>query len=202
MAGTAGLGGAWHGRQGAAGRGLAWHGTAWFFNFTFTGVFKMDINWSAGSRFKTDAAVAHKEVERIRIKNGGDIDAEQIVQAAESKRNPLHKEFEWDDALAAHQHRLEVGRLLLRSLVVVRDDISTDRPQRVYHHISTPATKTEETKRVYRTAEDVLADPDTRADLLRRALKELISFRDRFRDLQELAIVMRQIDTLVETVQV
>jgi hypothetical protein len=170
---------------------------------SFSGVIKMEIKWAAGSRFKTDAEVAHKEVERIRKANGGDVDPEAIVQAAKAKRNPLHNEFEWDDKVAAHEYRLHRGRVLLSSIVVIRDDVVSDRPQRVYHHVKKKSEHPEEKpKRVYRTAEQCLQDDDTRAELLGRALKELISFRNRYRDLQELAVVLRGIDQIIENAEV
>jgi hypothetical protein len=160
----------------------------------------MKITWAAGSRFKTDAEVAHREVERIRKKCGGEVDAQQLVKAASSKASPLHPEFEWDDKIAASEYRLEQGRLLLRSLVVVRDDVTTDRPQRVYQHVkAAPVGTGDKPRKVYRTIDQVMADPDTRAELLGRALRDLIRIRNQYRDLQELAVVMRGIDTLLET---
>jgi hypothetical protein len=41
-----------------------------------------------------------------------------------------------------------------------------------------------------------------RAELLGRALGELVSIRNRYRDLQELAVVMRAIDEVVEKCEV
>lgn len=163
----------------------------------------MEVKWRSGSRFPVDADIAHKEIERIRIKNGGEALPEDVVEAASKARNPLHKAFEWDDSIAANEHRLATARKILHSIVVVRGELSTDRPQRVYEVVTKPAASSEEKPRkVYRTAEDIMKDPEMRAEVLQRALKELISFRQRYRDLQELAIVMRNIDELCETIEV
>ena len=45
-----------------------------------------------------------------------------IVAEAEPDEAPLHSFFDWDDAAAAHQYRLETARRLVRSIEVVRDD--------------------------------------------------------------------------------
>lgn len=162
----------------------------------------MQIQWKSGTQHKVKAEVAHAAIELIRKRNGGAATATEVVEAAKAKRNPLHQEFEWDDSVAANEHRLNQARELLRHLVVVRDDVTTDRPQRVYQVVRQPqedATAGERIKHVYRTTEDVMADADLRAELLGRALRELISIRTRYRDLQELAVVLRAIDEVVQS---
>lgn len=61
---------------------------------------------------------AQAEIERIAAENDGRITAEEVLARAEDPNNPLHRMFEWDDARAAHQHRLETARGLIRSCVV------------------------------------------------------------------------------------
>lgn len=162
----------------------------------------MKVVFKPGSRFTVDPEVAFNEIERIRKDSSGDVEPDEIVEHAKSKQNPLHECFEWSDKKAAHEHRLERARLLMRSLVVVRDDIKSERPQRVYEVTTAPKTEEREARKVYRTMDEIMADPDTRAELLGRALRELIAFRNRYRDLQELAVVLRGIDNVLEEVEV
>lgn len=49
-------------------------------------------------------------------RNGGRLAAESVVDAARDPDNPLHDRFQWDDAEAAHQHRLSQARALIRSV--------------------------------------------------------------------------------------
>ena len=162
----------------------------------------MDIKWKSGASFKAPADKAHAEIEKIRLKHGS-VAAEQVVTVAQSNRSILHGDFEWDDKVAGHEHRLETARKLLRSLVIVRDELRTERPQRVYEVVRDTAAKTTpRIKSVYKTLEDVMSDENLRAELLGRALRELISIRNRYRDLQELAVVLRAIDKVVNTVEV
>lgn len=43
---------------------------------------------------------------------------EAVVQAAEPEDSPLHHRFEWDDAIAGHEHRLSQARHLIRKVKV------------------------------------------------------------------------------------
>lgn len=163
---------------------------------------KLEVSWKPGSKYTVNPEQAYDAVEKIRQKNNGDVLPEHVVAAAKSKRHVLHSEFEWDDTVAATEHRMEQARKLLRSLVVVRDEIVSERPQRAYEVVRNKPTTEDRPRNVYRKMEDIMADPDTRAELLGRALKELVRIRNQFRDLQELAVVMRAIDETLETVEV
>ena len=162
----------------------------------------MKIKWKSGSHHKVEAEVAYKQIEAVRAANDGSVPAEAVVKAAKRKTNPLHPEFEWDDSVAGQEFRLEQARRMVRSLVVVRDEIKSERPQRVYEVVKLPQEQTDDgkparAKHVYKSLEDVMADPDSRSELLGRALRELITIRNRYRDLQELAVIMRAIDDVL-----
>lgn len=159
----------------------------------------MDIRWKSGSSINIDPKIAYQAVEEIRAKHDGDATAEAIVAAAKAKRNPLHDAFTWDDTEAGREYRLTQARKIMRSFVVVRDDIKTERPQRVYEVVRTKQADTPRIKHVYKTVDDIMANEDLRGELLGRALRELISLRNRYRDLQELAVVIRAIDETLET---
>jgi hypothetical protein len=49
---------------------------------------------------------------------GGKITAEAVVLAATPQESLLHPLFEWDEAKAAHQHRLDQARALIRAVKV------------------------------------------------------------------------------------
>ena len=48
----------------------------------------------------------------------GRITPEMVVDAARDPNSPLHSAFTWDDAQAAHEHRLAQARVLLRRVRV------------------------------------------------------------------------------------
>ena len=61
---------------------------------------------------KKETKVLIGELERIKTKYGK-LTPEIMVKEATSPRNPLHKYFEWDDTVAAHQYRLQQSRVMI-----------------------------------------------------------------------------------------
>ena len=116
-----------------------------------------------------------------------------------TKRSVLKKFFEWDDTAAAEIYRLEQARGLIRAVHIVYEDAPAVQTRAYEMTIESQ----EESKPVtmYRSTEDVLADPDSRAELLKRAMGELVSFQRRFRGLQELAVVFRSIDDALTSIK-
>jgi hypothetical protein len=62
------------------------------------------------------------EIEKLEI--GGKLTPDRVLEAAKDPQSILHGLFEWDNKLAAHQHRLEQARSLIRSVKVV---VTTDK---------------------------------------------------------------------------
>ena len=156
-----------------------------------------DIKWRTGSRFKVDPSKAHECIETIRTRNGGCISADDVVKEAKKKRSPIHEEFNWDDASAAHEHRKDRARAMLRSIVVVRveapDVLTRQYEVRV---VSDNEEDSADHERVYYRTEDLLADPEQRERLLARAVSALRAMREKYRQLSELAVVFQAIDQL------
>lgn len=125
----------------------------------------------------------HRELERIRIKSGGLLRPEAVVEAARNPKSPLHSRFCWNDRKAAHEYRLWQARELIRVHVcVLRSDV---KPVRTYvslipdRHVGNG----------YRAVVDVLADADLREQLLAQARDEMRRFRAKYAALRELADV-------------
>lgn len=148
--------------------------------------------WRNASRFTgLDAQAIGEELDRVRQTYGVHVTAEQIVEAASDPANPLHDAFPWDDEKAAHEHRLSVARLLLRSVRVVI--VTPERKEiEVGAFVSTPREKPN--TRHYTTMEYAMGDPELRAHVLKQALSELAAFRRKYAELSELAIVFAAID--------
>lgn len=52
-------------------------------------------------------------LKKIYERDGG-VRASVVVEEARPKRSPIHDEFEWDDAKAAHQYRLSTARRMIQ----------------------------------------------------------------------------------------
>ena len=75
-------------------------------------------------RTKVEQKAIEEALESIAKKHKGRLTPDAVVAAAASKASPLHELFEWDQKKAAHQHRIEQARSLIRS---VRVNITTHR---------------------------------------------------------------------------
>ena len=155
--------------------------------------------WRDGYHSPVTAKDAHEVIEKVRKANKGNVSPEDLVEAARPKRNKLHPAFTWDKDVALVKCQMAEARNIMNALHVVRAE-APQRPARKYELRRLPP-RTGETKprQVYSTTEDILKDPDARADLLKRAIGELVSCQHRYRGLQELASVFRAVDKVLET---
>lgn len=151
------------------------------------------FKWRNGYHPKVDAEVAGDELERLREKHGGYLEATDVVEAARSKRHKLHGAFEWDDALAATEHRKSQARTMMAALLEVRVEADQEeKPHRMYEFIR--YSEGDETAGAYRRTVEVLSDPEGREQLLTRARREAASWRRRYDDLEELAGIVAAMD--------
>lgn len=131
-----------------------------------------------------------KELERIRKKSGGILHPEDVVKTARDEGNVLNKYFDWDDTTAAQKYRLFQARQLIRVSVKVlqRSDKSTT--IKAYVNLSDERHK----EGSYRSTIDVMSDELMRERLLDQALRELLAFKKKYEELEELAEILRAID--------
>lgn len=153
------------------------------------------FEFAEGARFQAgehpEAAVVGAHIEMLREKFKGELTPEDILDDAKHDNSPLHSFFEWKDSAAAHQHRLQQARGLIRSVVAIY--VSETRPavrQRAYVHIAEGQTSH------YREASHAMSQKSTRDAVLKRALEELIGWQKRYHDLHEFADLFDGIDQL------
>lgn len=74
----------------------------------------------APKRTKRLSADERREVvEKLAAESStGTVTADQLVEAAQDPAHPMHDHFEWDDAKAAHRHRIATARGILASVAV------------------------------------------------------------------------------------
>jgi hypothetical protein len=133
------------------------------------------------------------ELEAIRLKNGGLLTEEAILDVAKAKTHPLHDEFTWDNTQAGKLWRLEEARRLIRSVYVTIES-PKHAAVSVRAYASLPSDR--EASGGYRAIQDVLADKELRRELLAAALSELEAFKRRYSNLAQLAPVFSAIDTI------
>lgn len=142
--------------------------------------------WARGSRRPPglSADEAASELERIRLAYG-DLTPNAVLTVSASEDAPLHGAFEWDDAKAGHEYRLQQARGLIRS--VVRLESSGVPEHRSYVLVkSDPAS--EQTS--YMPMVEVVTRTDLLGDALARLQAELRSARESVNQVCSLADAM------------
>lgn len=140
-----------------------------------------EYGWKAGYRPRVDAQVAGEAVEALCVRNAGRLTAGLVVDEARPDEHPLHPAFEWDDAVAAEEHRKDQARKLLHSLVVTVADSGRieSAPQRAFVHVSDGDS-------YYTTLAAVLDDREKYENVLASARREFEAFRAKYHTLVEL----------------
>lgn len=135
----------------------------------------MVYQFKPGSRLKGDAATVATHLEKIANKNAGDLRPEAVVEAARTKRSPLHEFFEWDDSAAAHEYRLTQARHLIRSIEVITVD-DGDRVN-AFHNVVVKNDDNDEVRsRAYVTLQRAMTDDDLRQQVVDSLYAQAQSF--------------------------
>ena len=75
----------------------------------------------------------------LSLDRAGDITPAEVLAAAVPESSPIHDQFDWDDSTAAHSHRLDQARTLIRRIrVTVIVDQPVVRQIRVSEYIRDP----------------------------------------------------------------
>lgn len=157
-----------------------------------------EVRWKQGSRCKGSAEATYKRLEKVRKWSGGVLSAGATLEDARKPSSPLHKQFQWDDSIAAEEYRMDQARYLIRSIEVVYEAAPNVPAQRVYVSTTQPETRGEQERKVFRTVEETLKDPVARDELLGNAIRDALTFRKKYHMLSELGMIFKALDEFVE----
>lgn len=148
-------------------------------------------SWKFGNA--ADANKVGIELENI-YEEHGKVTPSLVVDDARSPERETHKLMEWDDPKAAEEYRLHQAAFVMRNLIVVtKHEAPAEDPKviklRVYENV-----KTDEGERFYMPLQAAMEREDTRAYVLKQALKDLNAFRYKYGQLRELAGVVAEIE--------
>lgn len=143
-----------------------------------------EVQWKRGYRPRVSAQVAQREVKTIEDREGR-VSPEAVVEAAQADDAPLHPVFTWNDAKAAHQHRLAEARRMLNHLVVV-EVVGDDRKEvgPAYVSIEVIQTEEEELARGYVSLARAQSHPEMQHQVVAQAIRGLRGWRKRYESLR------------------
>lgn len=130
-----------------------------------------------------------EHLELLRQKSKGELTPQDVLDDAKSHNSPLHSLFEWDDSVAAQQHRLQQARGLIRAVVAVYvDDREPAKRVQAFVHIAESGAPH------YRATEHAMSQEKTRAMVLAQAWKEFQAWKKRYQHLEELGSFFASVD--------
>lgn len=149
---------------------------------------KLMYEWSSGAYAKVAPEVAGAVFEEL--EKGKGLTAPNLVDASRPEDAPLHKEFEWDDAIAAEKYRENRARLLINHLHIRMEEVEDAPPIRAYVSLKT------DDNRKYESVPMILKNPQKTTALFDMAMRELESFQRKYSNLTEFARIFEEIERL------
>lgn len=147
----------------------------------------MVFRWKEGARQSVDANIAGEVLMGLSSQNR--LNPETLVEVSRPEDAPLHKCFTWDDRKAADLYRKQEATILIRQIEVENETESGEAYESMAFHTLGRGTG-------YEFIDDIMEDGGKVVTLLSLALKELESFRVKYRHLKELAEILAAIDRL------
>lgn len=154
----------------------------------------MVYQFREGSPFSGDAQKVGETLAAIEQREGR-LDPSDVVTEARSIESPIHPYFEWDDAKAAGEYRLEQARGLVRAVVVVRVEEVERPPIRAFVSVKRDGERT------YAPIDNVLTNPDLRAQAFAEIRGEICSLRRKLTAWEELARALELTDEIEQVVK-
>lgn len=168
-----------------------------------------ECKWKPGSHHKVDAQTAYEECQRIEKERG--LTPASLVDESRPDDAPLHREFEWDDSVAAEKYREVQASEVIRHIITIKIDDNPVVEHRTFSPVPVSMTdmRTDDEhgdtvednwrsrqKNVYVNTFVAIQKPETHDVILNRAKAELRAFRNKYNGLIELKNVIGEIDAL------
>jgi hypothetical protein len=135
---------------------------------------------SKGAQFNAEQAqVLGQVIEQL----GDTATPKQLVDAARSKKSPIHSLFEWDDSAAAEQYRLFQARNHINHLHIVFTTRNEEGTTKAFH--SVVISDGESSERVYASMATVADNQELADQVIAKALAELHGWKVRYAQYQQ-----------------
>lgn len=137
----------------------------------------MKYCWSSVG-FDADANKVGKELEILEGKY--ELTREVVLEYAKNKNSELNKCFEWNDSIAGEKYRLQQATWILASISIIVND-EPKRTTRMYVNI-----KNDDNRKEYKNIVSVVENDDEYKQLLDKAERDFISYKEKYQDMVQL----------------
>ena len=160
---------------------------------------ELTIVWAKGSRFgRADPEKCYEEIVKVAETFGGIPPEGALMERAQDKMSAMHVLFDWDKDVAARKWGIHTERMIRAQLVYVdkRQKVRKEYQIRVFSKVKETDSEGKSINVFYNTF-DVINDPEKRKQLLVRADKDMRTFEQRYRLLEELSTVIDPIQAFL-----
>lgn len=144
---------------------------------------------------KADAQKVGTELEAI-YEEHGKLTPPLIVEDARNPERETHQLIEWDDTTAAHHYRNEQARHIMRNIIIVRSESAPEPAEEKIIKFRAFENVDVEEGRYFMPMQVAITRDDARNYMLQQAMRALMSFRQKYGMISELASVLDAIDDL------
>ena len=158
---------------------------------------KIVFKASKGAMFNDEQAQVYGEfLFGKAMENTETITTHEVLEAARSKKSPIHDYFDWEDSIAAEKHRLWQARQLLSSIQIVVVYQNQEKVVKAFHNIYLEEDSLKEERRTYVTVQGVAQNEYFRSQVLANALKEIKAWQSRYSEYKELGLIFGAIEEI------
>ena len=144
----------------------------------------MVYKWKEKAMVSADPQVAGEMCERLDAV--GNLTAKGLLDANRPIDAPLHKEFEWNDGIAAEKYREQQARHIIGSLIICPEQ---SEPVRAFFKIESTGNR-------YIPVTTIMESADSTNRLKEIAISELKAIERKYRSIEALEKVWNEIDTI------
>lgn len=144
----------------------------------------MTFTWKQASYIKTPAQIAGEVC--ASLEEQGNLTAKSLLEISRDESAPLHKEFEWDDSVAAEYYREGQARHIINCLVITPDKQEAQ-TVRAFYNVATTGSE-------YKSINAIINTPTLYEQLLAQAKRDAEVFRDKYHKLHEVESIINAID--------
>lgn len=119
--------------------------------------------------------------------NEGRVTPKEVVSKARSEDSPIHDCFEWDDGRAAECYRVKQAQNLMNHIQIIVEYAGEEKAIPMF--INLVVDEEGKSERKYIQTEIVAKDESLRKQAIEQALRELIAWQIRYKDIEELGAI-------------
>jgi len=147
---------------------------------------------ASGAQFASAKANMYgQELFRLSKEHDG-LTPETVVKEARNIKSPLHECFEWDDGMAAGYWRIHQARQILNHFLIVKKVNGEDREIKAFFNVNIEDSTNGKSR--YMTVFSIAESADFRGQVLKGALEEIKSWRQRYDEYKELGLIFGAIE--------